>query len=119
MLSFFRLHGYRSVRPCQRIFSIGKARQHPLGRPAPTFHKSPTPHLPSEGILRAEGPKAVSPVQAKRRTGYIVRVRTCALKGQKHGYSAPRHHNITAYAPSGRKIVCGHNTQGAASLAPG
>ena len=31
-----------------------------------------TLNQPSEGMLRAEDPKAVSPVQAKRRTGDIV-----------------------------------------------
>lgn len=28
----------------QPIFPVGKARQHPLGRLAPTFHENPTPH---------------------------------------------------------------------------
>ena len=58
--------------PGQRIFPVCKARQRPLGRPA-QLSMSPPPDTLSAKCgyrPRAEGPKAFSPVQAKRRTGY-------------------------------------------------
>jgi len=47
----------------QRVFPVGEVSEKlaAIGRRTPTFYKSPIPHQPSEGMLRAEGPTSDQP----------------------------------------------------------